>query len=109
MSPARRFPPPWSLLALLLALPLAGCYSDQKQQVAACKLEAMRLYPGDAPSFKIGDYIQTCMETHAYEINVPQSSCVVTDNYKYDPGCYAPVSWVGRHLYNLETGSNAHD
>jgi hypothetical protein len=99
------------LLALLLALPLVGCYADQKQQVAACKLEAMRLYPGREPmvSENIGDYIRTCMGAHAYELNVLQSSCFVTDDFKYDPGCYAPASWVARHIYYLETGSTAHD
>jgi hypothetical protein len=37
------------IVAILLAFPLAGCFADQRQQAAACKLEALRLYPTDRP------------------------------------------------------------
>jgi len=34
------------IIVALLALVLASCFDDQKRQVAACELEAMKVYPG---------------------------------------------------------------
>jgi hypothetical protein len=95
------------VILVLLSLPLAGCLADQKQQIAACKLEATRLYPNEVPplSDKLNTYVRTCMEAHGYEYDAVQKKCeegymgMGTDAY-----CYVPASWFGRLTYKLETG-----
>jgi hypothetical protein len=96
------------VLVALLAFPLAGCFADQKQQVASCELEAMHLYPGKQSVddlLNIHDYIRTCMQAHGYEFSPSQSACESSATMVDDPSCYAPMSWVGQLLYRLETGS----
>jgi hypothetical protein len=65
------------VVLVLLSLPLAGCLADQKQQIAACKLEATRLYPNEVPplSDKLNTYVRTCMEAHGYEYDAVQKKC----------------------------------
>jgi len=100
---------PWGLIAIVLMLPLGGCFAEQEQQLASCKLEAMRLYPNENPaafpSGKIGDYIDTCMGAHGYKFSLGPSSCKPHGYaFEIDPHCYVPTSWVGWLIYRLETG-----
>jgi hypothetical protein len=54
-------------LPLVLLLLLAGCYSDQKQQLSACELRAKQRTEAsdDAAS---SEYIELCMRAQGYEI-----------------------------------------
>jgi hypothetical protein len=89
---------------VLLTLPLAGCFADQKQQLASCKLEAIKLYPNEDQNYsiKVNHYVTTCMGVHNYEYDGSKTGCGVTGN-EQQPCCYEPTSWVGRLLYDLET------
>jgi hypothetical protein len=59
-------------LALLLAFFLAGCYSDQKQQLSACQLQVkqhMRTIQNiEAQDRKSSEETELCMQAHGYEI-----------------------------------------
>src|SRR5262252_6633326 len=54
---------PWWLIVLVL--PLGGSFAHQQQQLASCKIDAMRLYPNPSPfpftSYPIEEYVTTCM------------------------------------------------
>lgn len=54
-------------LPLVLLLLLAGCYSDQKQHVSACELQAKQHTNAndDAAS---SEYIELCMRAQGYEV-----------------------------------------
>ncbi len=88
---------------ILLVLPLSGCFAEQKQQIAACKLEAQRLYPNDQPeSNRFGNYITTCMEAHGYESKIPSKGCFVPHLSADNAACYQPGTWLGRIGYQIE-------
>jgi hypothetical protein len=93
---------------VLLSLPLAGCFADQKQQLAACKLEAIKLYPNEQQQYsaKVGDFLKACMGAHGYEYDAFQKMCgsSVGIPTPVDLYCYVPTSWVGWLVYRLETG-----
>jgi hypothetical protein len=103
------------IVAILLAFPLAGCFADQRQQAAACKLEALRLYPTDRPDMGhlpdenvVADrsiYIQMCTAAHGYEYYSSQSACGPRSSSSSNEYCYAPFGWVQRLIYRIETGS----
>jgi hypothetical protein len=94
----------WWAVAIVLLLPLGGCFADQQQQLASCKVDAMRLYPDKSPfiSYTIEEYVTRCMEMHGYNYSSSLSACVAPT--KDDPRCWAPTSWIGRLIYRLETG-----
>jgi hypothetical protein len=92
---------------LLLAVLLCGCFDDQKQQVAACQLEAIHTYPTQQ-LYVGGDvehYIRTCMTAHGYDFNLFDKRCEVTNTLSANPYCYIPASTIGRWIYSMETGS----
>jgi hypothetical protein len=96
------------IASILLALPVAGCFSDQQRQVAACELEAMRLYRGEqlaTSAGRMGVYITKCMQAHGYEQDTLQPACRTSFEMEADPYCYVPIGWGPRLLYRLETGS----
>jgi hypothetical protein len=83
---------PWWLIVLVL--PLGGCFADQQQQLASCKIDAMRLYPNPSPfpftSYPIEEYVTTFMEMHGYKFSASPSACVAPS--RSDPWCYVPTS-----------------
>ena len=95
------------IAAVLLAFPLAGCFAGQQQKVAACKLEAMRLYPDkDDRRNDVFDYTVTCMKAHGFEYDTEQPKCSISMGSYYtaaDPHCYIPIGWVQRLIYRIET------
>jgi hypothetical protein len=103
---------PW--WAIVLLLPLGGCFADQEQQLASCKLEAMRLYPGEelmsnsVVSTNLSEYVETCMVVHGYKFSASStvsSMCrPVIRVFQLNPYCYVPASWIGRLIYRLEIG-----
>jgi hypothetical protein len=101
----------WSLIAIVLVLPLGGCVAEQQQQqLASCKLEAARAYPNEPANIrgdeKVEDYMETCMEAHGYEFSESATTCIADISaYKRDAPCYVPTSWFARLIYRLETGN----
>ena len=93
--------PLWWAITIVLLLPLGGCLADQQQQVASCKVDAMRLYPNESPfvSYKIEEYVTRCMEMHRYKYDASPHACVAPS--KDDGLCYVPTSWIGRLMYSL--------
>lgn len=57
---------------LLLMLPLAGCFNDQKERLAQCELDAQRQHirPDDEPRYE-----STCMMAHGYENSFADKRC----------------------------------
>jgi hypothetical protein len=96
------------LWAIVLVLPLGGCSADQEQQLALCKVEAMRLYPNETtaePFGKIGKYMEACMQARGYKFTASLSACPYGGAFPTDnPLCYVPTSLIGRLIYRLETG-----
>jgi len=90
---------------VLIALPLAGCIADQKQQIAACYVKAAQTYPGEnlnvlSPSsnqVKMADFVQACMASAGYDFTC-QGYPAVSDRYR----CYVPNSLVGKWAYSVE-------
>ena len=92
-------------LPLVLMLLLAGCYSDQKQQLSACELQAKQHSEanGDAAS---SEYIELCMRVQGYEI--VQGDCpsyIQTDTVpRVDPDYYRSLTQEQKDRVNYETG-----
>jgi hypothetical protein len=98
-------------LPLLLILLLSGCYSDQKQQLSACELQAKQHNIGASESIDVQDqetseYIELCMRAHGYEI--VQDGCpdnLSTDLIpRPDPEFYHSLNKEQQARLNLETG-----
>jgi hypothetical protein len=83
------------LLIVAAALCLASC--DRKassQMIAACELEATRLYPGQVleTSTQVGDYMRTCMAAKGFAFDVRPETCIVPSLFmERQPGCYRPA------------------
>jgi hypothetical protein len=105
MAPIRRF------LPLLLLLPLAGCFSDQKAKLGACELAAPRTGPGQP--FKS---IQGCMDQAGYNFIgwndgvVCGMSTLVRGRPAADGTdalCFEPKGWLALKLYRIEVPARA--
>jgi hypothetical protein len=97
------------LLPLLLLLPLAGCFSDQKAQLAQCETSAPRT--GEGQPFKA---IQGCMETAGYRFigwdsGAACSMAAVVRGQPLKDGtdalCFEPKGWLALKLYRIEVPS----
>ena len=89
------------IVAIVLLLPLHGCFSNLKERLVSCKLEAQRLYPNEP---WIDDYVATCMETHGYKFSASSTACksnAKSNEFKREPHCYVPTSLIGRLIYRL--------
>ena len=96
-------------LILLFALFLAGCYSDQKQQVAACELQAnQHARTNDDMEIrdrKSSEESELCMRAHGYELvedNCPAN--LRTGSIRSDPEAYSKASEADKASMNLEIG-----
>jgi hypothetical protein len=97
------------LLPLLLLLPLAGCFSDQKTQLNACEVSAPRT--GAGQPFRA---IQGCMDRAGYRFIgwndgvVCGMSAVVKGQSLADGTdalCFEPKGWLALKLYRIEVPS----
>jgi len=108
----KRFYP---VLGLILLLPLAGCLSDQKKQLASCEADAARA----APKAAAGQWFaatQSCMEQKGYRFIGWDDGvvCDMADLVKARPAagngdamCFEPKGWLALKLYRLEVPSRS--
>ena len=99
-----------TLLSLLVLLPLAGCYADQKAQLGACEKIADRSSSRTAPGqpFK---QIQSCMDRAGYRF-IGWNDGVVCDMASVVQGrmsptssgaeCFEPKGWLALKIYRIE-------
>jgi hypothetical protein len=80
----------WRLAALLLVLPLAACYSDQKQEMAECHASA----PHGA------FVVQRCMRDHGYDPSF--SDCLGLAAPYQHAECYRPRDTLANALFDVE-------
>ena len=110
---------------LLLFVVLAGCYSDQRQQLAVCKMELRGKVFSANPEIQAKaetDTLELCMNARGYE--VVENSCPIgrsslglqSGDYveagkkiialeglqRIDPHCYEPLNWWGKRMFWLE-------
>lgn len=95
-----------TFLPLLLLLPLAGCFSDQKAQLTACEATAPRTGAGEP--FRT---IQSCMDKAGYRFIgwndgvVCGMSALVRGQHLADGTdalCFEPKGWLALKLYRIE-------
>lgn len=93
-------------LPLLLALPLMGCFSDQKSQLAACEKAAPR--SGGGQPFQS---IRGCMDRTGYRFIGWNDSVVcglgaVVQGRPLADGtdalCFEPKGWLALKIYRIE-------
>lgn len=99
-----------AIFLLLLALPLAGCYTDQKKQLATCEVNAARAFPRPVPGqpFKT---IKACMSAAGYDF-IGWNTGIVCDMGAVvrgqasatgtDAMCFEPAGWLARRIYRIE-------
>ena len=94
------------LLPLLLALPLAGCFSDQKVQLATCETAAPKT--GSGQPFQS---IRGCMDQAGYRFigwddGVTCGLGAVVQGRHLTDGtdalCFEPKGWLALKLYRIE-------
>jgi hypothetical protein len=99
------------LLLVTAVLILAGCSDDDPAtQLAACKMEAMRLWPNEDASESIrrmgegtkpfggfgmlrnhiDEYVPNCMTAHGYHQNVTPDGCNAGFEFHMQAACYEP-------------------
>jgi hypothetical protein len=99
-------------LFLLIALPLllAGCYSDQKRQLASCEASATRSGAGQPLKS-----VQACMDSNGYNFvgyANPSGETIVCDLPAVIRGaasadgtdalCFEPKGWLALKIYRWE-------
>jgi len=86
---------------LAVALLLGGCTPGKARQVAACELEAMRLYP-QQPRGYLGTqdsrFMIVCMAAKGYRITILAAGCDSEQAFGYQPACYTPTGWLAATL-----------
>jgi hypothetical protein len=84
-------------IVFLLVITLAGCFPDQVRDMADCKSQVIRFYPGyiaanlDDPGTR---YIIGCMVAKGYDFDVTAANCNSRDPLPTQPACYAPQKWL---------------
>ena|SRR5581483_6039697 len=105
----------YAAAALILLLPLAGCLSDQKKQLANCEADAARTAP-NAPAGQWFRATQSCMEQKGYRFIGWNDGvvCDMADLVKARPAtgngdamCFEPKGWLALKLYRLEVPSRS--
>ena len=93
-------------LPLLLALPLAGCFADQKAQLATCETAAPRT--GAGQPFQS---IRNCMDQAGYRFigwddGVVCGLGAVVKGRRLADGtdalCFEPKGWLALKIYRIE-------
>ena len=94
------------LLSLLLLLPLAGCFADQKSRLAACEISAPKTGMGQ-PFQSVRD----CMDKAGYRFigwddNVVCGLGAVVKARPLTDGtdalCFEPKGWLALKIYRIE-------
>ncbi len=101
-------------LPLLLLLPLAGCFSDQKAKLSACETTAVRTGPGQ-PFKSIqglhGPGGLFCINFIGWNDGVVCSMGAVVKGQSLadstDALCFEPKNWLALKIYRLEVPSKA--
>jgi hypothetical protein len=97
------------LLPILLFVPLAGCFSDQKSQLTTCEAAAPRT--GAGQPFKA---TQACMDKAGYRFigwddGVVCSMAAVIKGQSLTGGsdalCFEPKGWLALKIYRIEVPS----
>ena len=95
----------WILPVVLF---LSGCMEDKARDVAACDVDAMRVYPKQA-DLGFGDprtvYINACMASKGYDFTILGKGCRSSQALPIQPDCYTPRGWFGRMLDQLSRPS----
>jgi hypothetical protein len=77
---------------VVAAFALAGCFENTKQDLAACKLKALEVYPSKMKSSEYEEeqayYVQICMEATGYQVR-PLKGCGTATNKWINDGCYS--------------------
>lgn len=110
---------------LLVVVMLAGCYSDQRQQLAVCRMELREKVFSANPETQAKaetDTLELCMNARGYEVveddcptgrsslghdpgdyTVSGKKIMALEGLqRIDPHCYQPLSWWGKRLIWLE-------
>jgi hypothetical protein len=97
-------------LALILILPVAGCYPAQKQTLAGCIAQSTRTAQFDNPNASqeekhdvIGEGVAACMKAAGYRRNPTDTQCV--DDVDFNPRCYMPATFWAKAVYPFESKS----
>jgi hypothetical protein len=94
-------------LATLMFLPLAACGQDVEAELAACTMEAVKVYPDMIQANQRDSLTRTCMLSRGYD-------------YKFGPSClsqwatcYTPrglvgraQQWAGSEIEKLSSGAS---
>jgi hypothetical protein len=96
------------IFALALLLPLAGCYSGQQKDLAACDARAAAAFPKPVPGQPL-KAIQACMDQAGYRF-IGWNDGVICDMTALIRGqpdrgaviCFEPKNWLALKLYRLE-------
>jgi len=89
------------LLPLLFALLLSACSWTQEQQLLACGVEAgQNTRRADRPEYFPADYVETCMRTHGYALNLDQCPALRDDPNELDAAGLAALSEQLRKAYD---------
>jgi hypothetical protein len=80
------------LAVLSMVVPLDGCISEQRRQVAACESEALHNNPTEMSlrAAATRHYIAACMAKHGYVEEFSDGSCQPRFGYELNPHCYSP-------------------
>jgi hypothetical protein len=107
---------PWRVLCpLIFPLLLAGCFEDQKQTVAKCELDTLRVYPDQRKKYSIDaeNYLVLCMKASGYEFDMTHKKCQPTMGGLFvsadQPYCYVPSSPGGKIGYQIEMWMEANN
>jgi hypothetical protein len=92
----------WAVL--IAALPLSGCFDDQRTQVGKCQYEAQRILPTQQleSSSQLGGLIIACMRASGYEYTMHQSKCTVGLTTEINPYCYRPIRGGNELWFDIE-------
>jgi hypothetical protein len=108
-------------IVFLCLLPLAGCYSEQKQQLAKCRIqEDAYSRPGQTADANVtmmasSNRVELCMEAAGYEMATTNDTIchvgissdqdyMVTSDYTRAamPICYQPTGWFAKLVFRFE-------
>lgn len=86
-----------AFIIVLVAITMGACSPDQKQQIAACELEADRFFLSrraantDDPR---SQFIIACMASKGYDFTVTPDECSGQRPLATQTACYTPTSWL---------------
>ena len=95
---------------LFLAFGLSACWQDQQRQLAACDLEAIKLYPNQdfiSSKGRLEAAIKLCMKAkgYTYTINPHRCEVVSDESESANPYCYVPSGRLTILVFDYEVGN----